>query len=171
MRIIVSSIPAEGLRQEIELPVKLEKRGRSEIAHAVIKANRFGDRVLIDGRIEFRASLICSRCLKEFPYPLDIDFEEEFVPSPEVSESGEHELTGEDLDLGFYSNDEIDIDDVIREQLLLAIPMKPVCRSDCAGICPKCGKDLNEGACDCRTEEVDPRLNALKEIKKSLKKK
>jgi len=57
----------------------------------------------------------------------------------------------------------------VKEQVLLSVPMKPLCRNDCAGLCPVCGRDLNEGACNCRKEELDPRLAPLAQFKETLK--
>lgn len=170
MRIVVSSIPDEGLHREIELLIALEDNVAENIARVDIKIQKFDKIVLIDGFAEMSASLICSRCLKGFSYPLKVRFKDEYVPAPEITGEKEHELTNKELELGFYSNDELDIKELIKEQMLLAVPMKPLCESDCQGICPKCGKDLNDGLCECKGEEVDPRLIKLKEFKKRLKK-
>jgi uncharacterized protein len=168
MRLVISSIPEEGLQQKIDLPIALNAGTLESNAHVLINTFKHGDRILIDGTVKMSASFKCSRCLKEFSYPLNVSFKEEYLPSPEVSNE-EQELADKSMDLNFYRDDEIDITGLIREQLLLAAPMKVLCRSDCRGICPKCGKDLNEGLCGCRDEEMDPRLTPLKKIKEALK--
>ena len=64
-----------------------------------------------------------------------------------------------------YSGEEVVLDDLVREQILLGVPSYPLCREDCAGLCPRCGQDLNRGRCECDTAPVDPRLAKLKSIK------
>ena len=168
MRITVSSIPETGLEQEIKIasPSVDIIKGDVQVFLRILKA---GDRLLVNGRANTTASMSCSRCLEGLSYPLDIKFNVEYLPLKEVIEVGEHELTEEELDVSFYENDQIDVEELVREQILLAVPMKPLCRAECKGICPKCGKNLNEGACSCSTDEIDLRLVKLKEFKKILK--
>ena len=77
-------------------------------------------------------------------------------------------LTYDELDIGFYRNDELDLSGVVSEQVVLEIPMKPVCREGCRGLCPQCGADLNEANCGCDHTVSDPRFAALAELKKRL---
>jgi uncharacterized protein len=128
---------------------------------------RIGKIVLVDGSIKISVSMRCSRCLGDFSSPLDIDFKEEYAPSEEYDPEGEPELTDSELNLGFYTNDEIDAGELVKEQVLLAVPMKPLCNNDCRGICSECGTNLNEGVCNCSTEKIDPRLAPLKHFMKS----
>jgi len=167
MKIIVSDIPEEGLEQELDLMLSLGNNEPVECVHVSIKVNRYGKRVLLDGKAGMSTSLICSRCLRRFLYPLSVDFHEEYVPAPESVEE-EHELTHDELTINYYKNDEIDLDDFIREQMIVSIPIKPLCKVECSGICPVCGRDLNEGLCKCKRKEIDPRLAPLKKIKESL---
>lgn len=169
MRLIVSDIPEDGLNMEADLQITVREDSEKENAHVSIDVHRYGKRVLIKGMAGMSSLCSCSRCLKQFYLPLSADFEEEFLPVPEVSKAVEQELTAEDLGSDFYRDDEINIEDLIREQMLLAGPMKPLCKPDCRGICPKCGKDLNDGPCGCKEDEIDPRLMPLKKIKESLK--
>jgi len=71
----------------------------------------------------------------------------------------------DDLETSYYSDDQIDLGELMREQFYLALPMKPLCRDDCRGLCPQCGTNLNAGTCDCSPVWEDPRLAALKAIK------
>ena len=167
MRLIVSDIPEDGLEQESDVPVITGENTEPDIAHASLRFLRFGKSVLVNGSIQISVSMRCSRCLGDFSYPLDIEFKEEYSPSEELDQEGEHELTGSELNLGFYTNDEIDTGELVKEQVLLAVPMKPLCNRECRGICPGCGINLNEGACNCSTENVDPRLAPLKRFMKS----
>ena len=75
------------------------------------------------------------------------------------------EIQEDDLTTAFYENETIDLGQLMREQFYLALPMKPLCREDCQGLCPQCGTNLNRGTCTCRDNWIDPRLAALKEIR------
>jgi len=169
MRLIVSDIPDDGLNMEADLQITVREDSEKENAHVSIDVHRYGKRVLIKGIAGMSSLFTCSRCLKQFYLPLRADFEEEFLPEPEVNKTVEQELTAEELESGFYSGDEINVEDLIREEMLLAVPMKPLCKPDCRGICPKCGKDLNDGPCGCKEDEIDSRLMPLKKIKESFK--
>ncbi len=79
-----------------------------------------------------------------------------------TGEGDEQEVEEEDLDTSYYRDDQIDLNELLREQFYLALPMKPLCREDCRGLCPQCGTNLNTGTCTCATEWEDPRLAALK---------
>lgn len=166
MRLTVSDIPDGGIEEELKLPIALGDVVLKGDVQVFLTASRFGSKVLVDGRIVSLALLICSRCLKEFSFPVNINFSVEYIPFSEFAEEDEHELTKNKLDVSFYHGDEIDIDDLIREQMLLTIPMKPLCTSMCKGICPKCGRNFNETSCECSIEKIDPRLAPLKKFKK-----
>ncbi|MBI5057915.1 MAG: DUF177 domain-containing protein [Nitrospirae bacterium] len=170
MKINVSGIPEEGLQQEIDLPVVINDSKKPNTAHVFIKAVKFDTRVLIEGSVKVTAEFKCSRCLKEYSLPLALSFKEEYVPAEEVGkEKNELELTNDELDVSFYRDDEIDMEELIKEQILLAVPMKPLCGDECRGLCPGCGINLNEGACACGKKEIDPRLAPLEKFKELLK--
>ena len=169
MRLKISDIPEGGLTQELDLPVEVRDGAGPDTAHVSIKLFRFGKKVVAEGTVRITVSLNCSRCLKAVAYPVETKFSEEYNPAEAFDKEEEQELTDRELDLGYYSNDELDISGLIREQVLLSVPMKPLCIADCQGICVKCGKDLNEGACGCKTEEVDPRLAPLSKFKELMK--
>jgi|Deesub1362A_J573_1020465.scaffolds.fasta_scaffold04811_1 uncharacterized protein len=163
MKIIVSDIPEEGLQQDVDLKVSIDNSEPAEDVHVSVRVNRYGERVMLDGSAGMSVSLVCSRCLKRFRYPISVEFHEEYVPRPDAVDE-EHELTDEELALNYYINDMINLDEFIREQVIVSIPIKPLCKANCMGICPMCGKDLNEGSCDCKKEDIDPRLSALKRM-------
>ena len=85
-------------------------------------------------------------------------------------EGEEFSLIYTDLDVGFYHGQQLDVAALISEQVVLEVPMKPVCKEQCGGLCDQCGMDLNEGSCDCQRRSVDPRLVALEELKKRIEK-
>ncbi len=170
MKIKVSDIPESGIEKELKFPLTLNEVGLTRGVDVVLRIRRFGKKVLVDGRTTCVADLVCSRCLKQISRPMDVGFNLEYIPYREYGEKDEHELTSKELDFSFYQDDEIDIGDLIREQIILAVPMKPLCEPDCKGICSKCGTNLNEMSCDCGSDEIDTRLAPLKKLKESLKK-
>jgi len=93
---------------------------------------------------------------------VDAAFELRYVPQAEQAEENERALAEDDLTTAFYSEGVLDVIDLLREQFQLVLPMKPLCREDCKGLCPECGTNLNRGTCDCTPHWEDPRLAALK---------
>lgn len=132
-----------------------------------------GDRLLVRADVSGEAVLQCSRCLNPFSMPLHVKFEEEFIEGTPDDEPAEDEEADETFDdeksrtVTYFSGDEIDLSEPLRENVLLEVPMKPLCDEDCEGLCPTCGTNLNEGSCACTEESpavVDPRLAKLAEL-------
>ena len=118
------------------------------------------------GRVKTELELPCSRCLELFRFPVDAPFDIRFLPAAELGAGEEREVPEEDLETSYYKDDQIDLNDLLREQFYLALPMKPLCREDCKGLCPQCGTNLNAGTCDCSPVWEDPRLAPLKALKR-----
>ena len=138
----------------------------TEEVHVDVKLEKMRKDILLRGSIYTHLELECSRCLKRFLYPVSEDFQTIFQPfSPRTTEE-EVELAREDLDVAFYREDIIDLTEIVREQILLSIPMIAVCDQSCRGLCPHCGQDLNQGKCLCAAEEVDPRWHKLQDLAK-----
>lgn len=122
-----------------------------------------GTTLRIKGILHFGALHECARCLKGFSalyqHPIELFYRtgklEDSLPGKEV------ELNSDDLNVITYQGSELDIWPDIREAMMLALPMKPLCSEDCMGICPACGKDLNSGKCKCRKDPIDPRWEGL----------
>lgn len=125
-----------------------------------------GDSLLVKADLTGEALTPCSRCLTPFALSLDVRFEEEFIEGEEPDESDEEDALGEgDRAVTYYQGDEIDLTDALRENILLELPMKPLCSEDCLGLCPTCGANRNEASCGCGAQSaVDPRLAALKDL-------
>ena len=132
-------------------------------AHLMI--NKSDRTVLIKGRIEAEVILQCSRCLEDFRFPLDSNCEVTLFPFEEETLRQEEELNMEDLRSSYYYEGEIDLSSIVREQILLDIPYKPLCRPSCKGLCPTCGEDLNRGSCSCQEKVFDERFAPLKGLK------
>ena len=109
----------------------------------------------------------CSRCLEPMIVPVDAPFDLRYQPHSTNVGTGadEQEIEEDDLTTAFYQHDEIDLEQLMREQFYLALPMKPLCSEGCKGLCPACGTNLNKGSCDCKREWEDPRLDALRALK------
>jgi uncharacterized protein len=124
-------------------------------------------RFRLEGTAKTELELTCSRCLEPFRMPVDAEFDLRYLPATDAAGEGEREVTEEDLDTSVYRDDRIDVNEVLREQFYLALPMKPLCRDDCAGLCPQCGTNLNMGACACEPQVADPRLAPLRRFTKT----
>jgi len=116
----------------------------------------------VTGRAVTRLELEWGRCLDPYPVPVDAQFELRYVPEPGTSESGEREISEDDLTTAFYREGHLDVVELIREQLQLALPMKPLCREACRGLCAECGTNLNQTDCGHKPHWEDPRLSVLK---------
>ncbi len=138
-------------------------------AHSEVKVSLWGERVCVEGELGADLVLTCSRCLKLFARKIRKGFELEYRPDPVVETEGEElGLTYTDLEVGFYRDDRLDVRAVISEQIVLEIPMKPVCQKACKGLCEQCGADLNEGPCNCLPGSIDPRFEPLVELKRKM---
>ena len=124
------------------------------------------DQFRLIGTVQTTLELPCSRCLEAFTWPVDSSFDLRYQPHARNTGEGEREIEEDDLTTAFYENDTIDLGQLMREQLYLALPMKPLCGDDCKGLCPTCGSNWNKGTCDCSNQSEDPRLAALKALRR-----
>ena len=120
----------------------------------------------LTGRVQTLLELPCSRCLEPFEWPVQADFSLRYQPHSQNVGDEEREIEEDDLATAFYENEEIDLGQLMREQFYLSLPMKPLCRDACLGLCPICGTNLNRGTCDCKREWEDPRMAVLKTLKR-----
>jgi uncharacterized protein len=126
---------------------------------------RTGDVVVVNGHVETRAQVECDRCLKPVELPVSTDFALEYITEADYESSSVAALNEEELSVSVFDGESIDVDEIVKEQILLAVPVRTLCREDCKGMCPECGIDLNTGQCNCEADEVDPRWAALKSLK------
>ena len=117
------------------------------------------------GRVQTTLELPCGRCLEPYTAPVDQTFDLRYHPRTLNTGEGEKELEDDDLTTAFYENDEIALGHLMQEQFSLSLPMKPLCRDDCKGLCVVCGTNLNRETCGCKRDWEDPRLAALKKLK------
>lgn len=176
MFIDLQRVPSEGQEVDFNLPAEELGLDAAEI--------RLVDRLRLSGRLDRRdeeafrlvgslavtLELECVRCLEPIRFDIREALDLLFLPtSANVGPANdeERELKDEDLAVSFYQDERIDLSLLMREQVYLALPMKPICRSDCLGLCPECGTNLNLSSCGCDRDTVDPRLATLKTLLKS----
>jgi uncharacterized protein len=166
MKVVVSEIPDEGLDLDLDERVPFQSLDITAPVKAHLRLTRSGSDVLVAGETRGEVTLQCGRCLKEFVLPVESALNTVYHPAETLKREEHYELRRDELDAGFYRNDILETDEVVSEQLLLNVPMKPLCSADCRGICPVCGTDLNAGDCGCGGGTKDSPFNSLKELLK-----
>jgi len=149
-----SDVGVEDDSYEIVVPVELE-----------FDIHKDKDKFRLAGRVRTELELTCSRCAEPYRFPVDATFDQRYLPASTAATASDNEVAEDDLETSYYDDDQIDLNELMREQFYLALPMKPLCREDCRGLCAQCGTNLNTGTCDCAPVWEDPRLAALKTIK------
>lgn len=178
MVIRVEDIPVQGKHQsflEDEGPLNERLGGEAtdsglQFAGPVqvwMTLSRSGRVILVKSRIEARVKCVCARCLDPFTLTLHSEIQTSLKPKPDprLASSEEIELSREDLQTDFYEEEVVDLSPLVQDQVLLTLPPKVVCQEECRGLCPRCGKNLNRGTCQCQGAEVDPRLASLKDFR------
>ena len=126
-----------------------------------------GAEVIVTGHLKACAQVECDRCLKPLEIPVESDFSVEYITDSDYESSQTAELTEDLLAVSVFDGQGIDLDEIAKEQILLAVPTRSLCRDDCKGFCSKCGADRNIEDCGCEDREVDPRWAALQALKDS----
>ena len=138
--------------------------GNGSTVEGEIKLMRTDQSILAKATLHTEVEITCSRCLSSFGCPLTLNFEEEYFPTVDVVGGTSMSLPDEP---GCFTIDEhhiLDLTEAIRQYALLATPMKPLCKTNCAGLCPNCGHNLNQGHCNCPPQGGDPCWSKLKEL-------
>lgn len=183
MEIFIKDIPEEG--RNLHFDSETESWFQNILTDSLAEACRKEDRGTADfhllrtgqnvdcwGQVSCGCHPVCSRCLKVFKKHLDVPIHLTLAPLFEserqlkMEHRDEVELVKEDLEFTFYEGESFDLGAIIREQLILEIPMQLLCKEDCKGLCQTCGKNLNEGPCQCKTAHADARWTPLKKFKK-----
>jgi uncharacterized protein len=128
-----------------------------------IEMVRTADGILVRGELATAVELQCDRCLEPFIQKIEFKIEEEFHPAIDMSTGAQLPYDEEETQIDEHHI--LDLTELMRQSIFLALPMHPVCRLNCPGLCAQCGKNLNEGPCDCEESMVDPRLEILKKLK------
>lgn len=147
-------------------PVKA--KGRAELVEEHHGKHKIIKDIRLRGELSTALELTCARCLE--PVAQDVKRSFELLYRPLGTDAGRDELsvTDAEAEIGYYQGEGILLEDVLREQILLALPLKITCREDCQGLCPHCGMNLNQQRCSCTTTVTDPRWSALQDIRDRL---
>ena len=130
---------------------------------------QFVDDIRVRSTYTGRFEALCARCLDPVEYPLAGQFDLLFRPTGADGEASEHSITTSETEIGYYQKDGVLLEDVLREQVLLSLPAKTLCREDCKGLCPHCGQHLNSETCACSETVTDPRWSALSNLRNRVK--
>lgn len=162
MIIRVSEVPVDGMT--VEGPEVFphpfdDPAWRLEAVHLAV--HREEDDVRVEGHLRARVPQVCARCLDTFQVAVSRSVDTRFVPAP-AGRADEHELATDDLETDVYTGDILDLASLVETETTLALPMKPLCRDSCRGLCPECGGNRNTTACSCAASPPDLRWAALR---------
>jgi uncharacterized protein len=141
---------------------KLRARGSAELLNHTL------GEVRVRGSLSVSMEAACDRCLEPAHYQVEKGFDLLYQPAGQFVKGGEDEIEEAESELDYYEGDRLDLNDILREVVLLALPMRFTCREDCKGICPQCGQNRNQTVCDCQTRAVDDRWGQLRAIRVGL---
>ena len=152
------------VRQEADLA----SAGRAQLVQEHHGKRQLINDIRIVGDLSTRVEMACARCLE--PIHCDVAKPFELLYRPQGADAGKEELsvTAAEAEVSYYQGEGLLLEDVLREQVLLALPIKAICRDDCKGLCPHCGRNLNQEQCNCADAAHDPRWSALKDIREKL---
>ena len=156
------------LGEDVRQLTLLKTRGRAQLVEEHHGRRNVIQDIRLNGELATRLELLCARCLE--PVAQDVTRKFDLLYRPLGTDAGNEELsvTVAEAEVGYYQGDGLLLEDAIREQVLLAVPLKVVCREDCKGLCPTCGKNRNTEPCSCAPPLGDPRWSALKDIREKL---
>ncbi|MGA7110788.1 MAG: DUF177 domain-containing protein [Terracidiphilus sp.] len=147
----------------------LATSGRAEVLHEHRGPRDIVADIRLQGRYAGEFQVPCARCVEPVQIPLASDFDLLFRPVGADAESPERSITAPETEIGYYQGDSLLLEDVLREQVLLSLPVRTLCKPDCKGLCPRCGKNRNLEACSCEEGPSDPRWEALAGLRSRIK--
>lgn len=149
--------------EEIDLKPETVRIVSDVVIKTVVKKS--DHKVDAEGRLQTDVEADCDRCLEPTKRTLNIEFHLAFVTPEHFPADKDTEISGEDLDVDILKDDSLDLNEIVREQILLNLPQQVFCKVDCKGLCAKCGANLNLIDCNCNETEIDPRWAVLKNLK------
>jgi uncharacterized protein len=150
---------AVDLGTEAEQRGPLAASGRAEVLHEHRGPKDIVADIRLRGRFAGKFQVPCARCVEPVEIPLAAEYDLIFRPAAADAEATERSITAPETEIGYYLKDSLVLEDVLREQVLLSLPVRTLCKPDCKGLCPRCGADRNSQACSCAGN--DPRWEAL----------
>ena len=154
---------AVDLGSEAEQKGMLAASGHAEVLHEHRGPREIVADIRLKGRFAGRFQVPCARCIEPVEIPLTADYDLIYRPADADADSPERSITAPETEIGYYQGDSLALEDVFREQVLLSLPAKTLCKPDCKGLCPRCGADRNRQPCTCVGE--DPRWEALANLR------
>jgi uncharacterized protein len=147
----------------------LATSGRAEVIHEHRGPKEIIADIRLRGRYAGKFQVPCARCVESVTIPLAADFDLIFRPLGVDSGATERSISAQETEIGYYQGDSLLLEDVLREQVLLSLPVRTLCKPDCKGLCPRCGKNRNLEACSCEEGPADPRSEALSGLRSRMK--
>jgi uncharacterized protein len=172
----VKELEVKKIRFDVEFPpgeILFEERGVRQVSplraegEAELLNNTLGE-IRVQGKVAVDLEMECDRCLDPTQHRVANDFDLYYRPAPVETAHHEVALDEGESQIGFYEDGGMELGDVLREHILLSLPMQQICREDCLGICPECGANRNTVECHCEKKHTDDRWAALRELRGSL---
>jgi uncharacterized protein len=152
---------AVDLGEEAEQAGQLAAAGRAKVLHEHRGPRDIVADIRLKGSFSGRFQVPCARCVEPVEIPLAADFDLIFRPAAADTEATERSITAPETEIGYYQEDSLLLEDVLREQVILSLPVRTLCKPDCKGLCPRCGENRNIQPCSCEEGPSDPRWQAL----------
>ena len=147
----------------------LKTDGRAEVLHEHRGPKDIVADIRLRGKFSGKFEVPCARCVEPVEIPLAAEFDLIFRPAAADAEATERSITAPETEIGYYLKDSLLLEDVLREQVLLSLPVRTLCKEDCKGLCPRCGANRNSQACQCEEGPSDPRWEALSGLRSKVK--
>jgi uncharacterized protein len=144
----------------------LKEIGQKPPVDVELEITNAQSRIIVKGRLATSVELSCSRCAEKYLENIDMTIHEEFLPEGSPELEPKPDLSLNDLSVFVYKDESLDLGEIIRQNIISALPLKPLCSGDCKGLCGICGENLDKNKCNCSTESIDPRLKTLLKFKK-----
>jgi uncharacterized protein len=154
--------------EDVQQRTPLKSYGRADLVEEHHSKHKVLKDIRLQGALATTLELVCARCLEPVVQPVDRKFDLLYRPQGTDGGDEEQSVSGTDAEIGYYQGEGLLLEDVLREQVLLSVPLRTLCREDCKGLCAVCGKNLNHEQCSCAQEVADPRWEALKDLRTKL---
>ena len=157
------------LGEEAEQFGQLATQGQAEVLHEHRGPKDIVADIRLRGKFVGKFQIPCARCVEPVEVPLSAEFDLIFRPAEADAEAPERSITAPETEIGYYQGDSLLLEDVLREQVLLSLPVRTLCKPDCKGLCPRCGQNRNSQPCHCDEGPSDPRWEALSGLRDRIK--